>query len=311
MTRPVPLLIDTDPGVDDALALLLAFNDESHETVGLSITAGNVGLDYTLANALKLVEYCNVNAPVFPGAAAPLVAPLTDASAIHGKDGFGDVGLAPAERSAEQEHAARAIIRLSQEYEGELLLVALGPLTNLALAVKLDPQLPQRIRRLVVMGGAVAARGNITPAAEFNIAWDPEAAHIVFSAFRKLDLVDWQATMDHALPVAELDDWLASGTSEADFYEAISRNSRRWSADRRGPLWFSADALAMAWALQPEAALETAERPIGIELTGQHTRGATVVDWQQQTGAAANVRILRRFDPEVFKGLIRAALTAG
>src|SRR5690625_6508689 len=74
MTRPVPLLIDTDPGVDDALALLLAFNDESHETVGLSITAGNVGLDYTLANALKLVEYCNVNAPVFPGAAAPLVA---------------------------------------------------------------------------------------------------------------------------------------------------------------------------------------------------------------------------------------------
>lgn len=308
MTDPVPLLIDTDPGVDDALAIMMAFNDPRHRVLGLTVTAGNVGLEHTLANALKLVELSGKQVPVFAGSAAPLVHPSDDASGIHGRNGFGDTDFEPAKLSAESEHAALAILRFSHEHAGELLLVALGPLTNLALALRLDPTLPERLGRLVVMGGAVNTRGNITPAAEFNIAFDPEAAHIVFQAFPKLDLADWEATVNHGLPLAQVESWLAAGTSQATFYEAISRRSRRWSADRLGPIWCSADGLAMAWALQPDGALETHERPVVVELHGKHTRGATVVDWSRQSGAADNVRILSRYDQERFQQLVHGVL---
>src|SRR5690606_581479 len=193
----IPLLIDTDPGVDDALALLMAFNDPHHEVVGLTVAAGNVGLHHTLANALKLCEVAGVEVPVFPGCATPLLHAAEDAGYVHGNDGFGDTGYAPSGRSAEDEHAARAILRLSHQHAGRLLLVALGPLTNVALALKLDPTLPERVARLVVMGGAVNGRGNTSAVAEFNIGFDPEAAHIVFEAFGRFDLADWEATLAH------------------------------------------------------------------------------------------------------------------
>src|SRR5699024_106130 len=110
--------------------------------------------------------------------------------------------------------------------------------------------------------------------------------------FPRLELADWEATLAHGLPHDRVDRWLQAGTGRADFYAAISRKSRRWSADSRGPLWLSADALAMAWALHPDGALEVRERPVAVELDGRHTRGATVVDWQRQEGAADNARIL-------------------
>lgn len=311
MDARIPLLIDTDPGVDDALALLMAFHDPRHELVGLTVAAGNVGLAHTVGNALKLAEVCAAPVPVYPGCAAPLLHPARDAGYVHGRDGFGDTGYAPAARGPEDEHAALAILRLSHRYAGRLLLVALGPLTNLALALKLDPGLPGRVGRLVVMGGAVTAHGNITPAAEFNVAFDPEAAHIVFEAFPALDLADWEAVLAHGLAHDRVEQWLRAGTPRADFYEAISRHARLWSADRRGDLWHSADALAMAWALQPDGALETLARPVAVELAGRHTRGATVVDWERQDGGTDNARILMRYDQGRFEALIRDALAVG
>ncbi len=311
MHERIPLLIDTDPGVDDAMAIFMALNDPNHEVVGLTVTAGNVGLERTLANALKLAEMAPSRVKVFAGSAAPLIHAAPDASGIHGRNGFGDVAYQPASAEAEAEHAALAILRLSHEHTGRLVLVALGPLTNLALAVKLDPTLPQRISRLVVMGGAVAARGNITPAAEFNFAFDPEAAHIVLESFPQLDLTDWQATLDHGLPVEKVEAWLAAGNPRAAFYEEISRRSRRWSADRLGPLWCSADGLAMAWALQPDGALEVESRPVKMELAGQLTRGATVVDWSRQTGNSENARLLISYDRVRFEKLVQEALAAG
>ncbi|RNF85896.1 nucleoside hydrolase [Montanilutibacter psychrotolerans] len=310
MTNRIPLLIDTDPGVDDALALLMAFNDPRHEVVGLSIAAGNVGLAHTVANALKLCEVAGVDVPVFAGCAEPLLHPARDAAYVHGRDGFGDIGYPPATRAAENEHAALAILRLSHEHAGKLLLVALGPLSNIALALKLDPTLPSRVARLVVMGGAVTAHGNITPAAEFNIAFDPEAAHIVLSAFPHFDLADWEATIAHGLLHDEVLGWLAADSERARFYEAISRKTREWSADRRGDHWHSADGLAMAYALQPEGAVEVESRPVAVELEGRHTRGATIVDWLRQDGAPDNARILLKYDQARFERLVRAALAA-
>ncbi|WP_395648541.1 nucleoside hydrolase [Thermomonas sp.] len=309
-TSRIPLLIDTDPGVDDALALLMAFNDLQHEVVGLTIAAGNVGLAHTVANALKLCEVCAVRVPVFAGTDAPLVFPARDAAYVHGRDGFGDTGYAPAARHAEAEHAALAILRLSHEHAGNLLLVALGPLTNLALALKLDPSLPSRIARCVVMGAAVSAHGNITAAAEFNIAFDPEAAHIVFSAFPKIELADWEAVLAHGFRHDDAERWLAADSPRARFYAGISAHTRAWAKAGRGERWHAADALAMALALQPEGALELRERPLVVETAGQHARGATIVDWNRQTGAADNVAILMRYDQARFEAMIEAALAA-
>ena len=312
MTNPrIPLLIDTDPGVDDALALLMAFADASHEVVDLTIAAGNVGLGHTVANALKLCEVCAVDVPVFPGAATPLVHPARDAAYVHGRDGFGDTGYAPAARSAEDEHAALAILRLSHVHAGRLVLVALGPLTNLALALRLDPSLPQRVARCIVMGAAVTAHGNITPAAEFNIAFDPEAAHIVFSGFPKIELADWEAVLAHGYLHADVERWLAADSPRARFYAGVSAHTRAWSRAGRGERWHAADALAMAMALQPEGVLEAVSRPLAVEIAGQHTRGATIVDWNRQGGAPDNVDILVRYDQARFEGMLEAALAAG
>ena len=312
MTNPrIPLLIDTDPGVDDALALLMAFADARHEVVGLTIAAGNVGLGHTVANALKLCEVCAVDVPVFPGAATPLVHPARDAAYVHGRDGFGDTGYAPAARTAEDEHAALAILRLSHVHAGRLVLVALGPLTNLALALRLDPSLPQRVARCIVMGAAVTAHGNITPAAEFNIAFDPEAAHIVFSGFPKIELADWEAVLAHGYLHADVERWLAADSPRARFYAGVSAHTRAWSRAGRGERWHAADALAMAMALQPEGVLEAVSRPLAVEMAGQHTRGATIVDWNRQGGAPDNVDILVRYDQTRFEGILEAALAAG
>lgn len=311
MTARIPLLIDTDPGVDDALAILMAFDDPAHEVVGLTIAAGNVGLVHTVRNALKLCEVAGRDdVPVFPGCAAPLLHDAPDAAYVHGQDGFGDTGYTPSGRQAEAEHAALAILRLSHVHSGRLLLVALGPLTNLAIALKVDPTLPSRVARLVVMGGAVTGHGNITPAAEFNVYFDPEAARIVFDAFPRFDLSDWEATVRHGLPHAQVEQWLAAGGAHGTFYEGISRQTRRWSADRRGDHWHSADGLAMAFALDPAGATRLVEAPIGVELAGDLSRGTTVVDWNRQAGRPDNARILLDYDQARFEARVRNALAA-
>ncbi|MDG2526808.1 nucleoside hydrolase [Stenotrophomonas sp. HITSZ_GD] len=312
MSEKIPLLIDTDPGVDDALALLMAFNDARHDVVGLTIAAGNVGLDHTVRNALKLCEVAGRgDVPVYAGCPDPLLHPAVDAAHVHGVDGFGDVGYTAATRGVEAEHAALAILRLSHQYAGRLLLVALGPLTNIAVALKLDPTLPQRVGRFLVMGGAINGHGNITPQAEFNIAFDPEAAHIVFSAFPHVEVADWEATVAHGLPHREVEQWLGAGSPRARFYDEISRKTRLWSEDSRGERWYAADALAMAWALAPEGAGRVERRPLQVELAGVHTRGATVVDWNRQLGLADNATLLISYDQASFEALVREALAAG
>src|SRR6185437_16123649 len=220
MTKP-QLLIDTDPGVDDALAILMA---AAHADIaGLSIAAGNVGLSHKVRNARTLVDLIGTSTPVFAGCATPLVrAPEEDAAFVHGQDGFGDVGFPGPAAQLSGESAALALLRLTRERPGELTLVALAPLTNLALALRLDPTLPQRVARLVVMGGAVTGHGNTGRIpAEFNIGFDPEAAHVVFEAFPTFDLVDWEATLRHAFDDAEFDAWLATGDQRAAFFGKV------------------------------------------------------------------------------------------
>jgi len=303
------LLIDTDPGVDDALAILMA---HAHgDVVGLSIAAGNVGVANTVGNALKLVETIGASTPVFAGCATALVLPAADAAFVHGADGFGDTGYLPAARSAESEQAAQAILRLSHAHAGELVLVAIAPMTNLALALKLDPGLPERVAKLVIMGGAVTGRGNthLVPA-EFNIGFDPEAAHVVFSTWPHFTLVDWELVLRHGIAFDTLERWLGVDDPRARFYAAISCRTREWTRAHGRPRLMVADALAMAVALQPDIILNAQDHHVAIELTGALTRGATVVDWQDRFGKASNAHIVLDVDQARFEALAASALGA-
>ncbi|WP_285405162.1 nucleoside hydrolase [Luteibacter sp. ME-Dv--P-043b] len=309
MTR-LPLLIDTDPGVDDALAILMA---HAHTDVtALTVAAGNVGLGHTVRNACTLVELIGATTPVFAGCPSPLVrAPDEDAAFVHGADGFGDVGFAEPAHTAHAEHAALALIRLTRERPGELTLVALGPLTNLALAVRLDPSFPSRVKRLVVMGGAVTGHGNTGRIpAEFNIGFDPEAAHVVFEAFEGFDLVDWEATVRHAFPDEVYDGWVSAGDHRAAFFEKIFGTARRFNAAHERTGFIAADALAMAVALDPAMIVRAETRHVAIELDGRLTRGATVVDWQGRLGGRPNARVVLEVDQDRFGQLIAGALGA-
>lgn len=307
MTRP-QLLIDTDPGVDDALAILMA---HAHADIaGLSIAAGNVGLSHTVRNARTLVDLLGSDVPVFAGCATALVrAPEEDAAFVHGQDGFGDIGFPEPAAPLSAEPAALALLRLTRERPGALTLVALGPLTNLALALRLDPTLPQRVARLVIMGGAVTGHGNTGKVpAEFNIGFDPEAAHVVFEAFPSFDLVDWEATLRHAFEDAEFDGWLAAGDRRADFFGQIVGAARGYNAkhDRRGVI--AADALAMAVALDPDIVIRSETRAVAVELDGRLTRGATVVDWAARLGRPAQANIVLEVDQGRFAAMVRRAL---
>lgn len=307
MTR-LPLLIDTDPGVDDALAILMA---HAHTDVAaLTVAAGNVGLKHTVRNARTLVDLVGATTPVFAGCPSPLVrAPEEDAAFVHGEDGFGDVGFAEPKHAAEAEHAALAIVRLTKERPGELTVVALGPLTNLALAVRLDPSLPQRVKRLVIMGGAVTGHGNTGKVpAEFNIGFDPEAAHVVFEAFEMFDLVDWEATVRHAFPDTVYEGWVASGDRRASFFHDVFGTARKFNAEHERTGFIAADALAMAVALDPGMVTRAETRHVAIELDGRLTRGATVVDWHKRLGGKANARIVLEVDQARFGELIAGAL---
>ncbi|MBP6692998.1 MAG: nucleoside hydrolase [Xanthomonadales bacterium] len=303
------LLIDTDPGVDDALAILMAHAQPGVEVLALTTSAGNVGLAHTTANALKLLEVMGAATPVHAGCPVPLVRGAEDAAFVHGLDGFGDTGYAPAARHAEPESAVEAMLRLSRRHPGEIDFVMLGPLTNLALALRVDPQLPSRIRRLVIMGGAVTGRGNTGRLpAEFNIGFDPEAAHIVCSGFARFELVDWEATLRHGVEHERIDGWLAGSGKVAAFYAAISRKTREFMRRVGRERWVGADALAMAVALEPGQVEAWHERPLAVELDGALTRGATVVDWELRGGGAVNARIAHRFPQARFEALLAAAL---
>ena len=303
------LLIDTDPGVDDALAILMAHRHA--DVLGLSVAAGNVGLRHTVANALKLVDTIGAATPVFAGCATPLVRAAEDAAFVHGLDGFGDTAYVPSARRAEREHAAQAILRLSHEHAGQLVFVAMAPLTNLALALRLDPGLPQRVARLVIMGGAVTGRGNTSASAEFNVGFDPEAAHIVFSAWPHIELIDWELVTRHGIAFDVVERWLAADNPRAQFFAAISRKTRAWTRTRGRPKLLVADALAIAVALQPDLVTRAEDHHIAIELDGRLTRGATVVDWENRSGHAANTRIVLAVDQARFETLVASALDGG
>ena len=296
--RPPFLLIDTDAGVDDALALMLALGHPEAEVVGVTAVGGNVPLEHVVPNVFEVLHVMGAEGvPVFPGAHEPLLpGERVHATEFHGEDGLGNYERRRARVRPEREAAAVAIARLAREQPRELTLVALGPLTNLALALRLEPELPRLLRRLVVMGGAHTAHGN-TPrwASEFNFYYDPEAAQMVVQAFEELTLVTWETTLAHPLPWEE-HEWLAGlGTSRARFYDAITRRTRAFLEGRDAPGLLVPDPLAMLAALDPGLITAEARHRGWVETCGTHTRGQLVLD-HGRSGLEPNARVVTGFD---------------
>jgi len=306
----VRLVVDTDPGVDDAQALMLASAHPNARIEAVTTVAGNVSLERTTANACVVLDALGVPAPVFAGAPRSLMGDDVDASDVHGSDGLGNTHFPPSARRVEAEHAALALVRLANESPGELDLVTLAPLTNIALAIALDPELPQKFRRLTIMGGAIRGRGNtIHPSAEFNVFTDPEAARIVLRAWPDSTLVPWETCMDHALDEAKVEKLLDIRSARADFFRAISTHTLTFVERALGlRCLIASDALAMAVAIEPDMILKSERRYVDVELGGAHTRGQTTVDWVSRTGQEANVTLALDIDRERWGDLMTKAL---
>ena len=272
-------LIDTDTASDDAVALIMALRTDEIRVAGITVVAGNVNLDQATRNALYTVELCGASTPVFKGAREPLVRPYHSATWFHGQDGFGDHGYPEPKQKAENIHAVDAIISIIHQNPG-LVLVTLGPLTNIALAIRKDPSLAKQVSRCVIMGGAPCCEGNVTPAAEYNIWVDPDAARIVLGSGLPVELIGWHLCRGEAIiNDKEIDELLACNCRPAKF--AVECNSTAIEAIRTqtGELGICLpDPVAMGIAIDPTLATDASVHLIDVETQSEFTRGMTVID---------------------------------
>ena len=295
------IIIDTDAGVDDAQAILLALGHTGTKVEAITTVSGNVDVKKTTANVLKVLDVANQDVPVYPGCSQPLINPPKYADRVHGVDGLGDCGIPASTRKPESRHAVRALIELANAHPGELSLVAIGPLTNIAVATMLDPHLPKKFKELTIMGGAVTGKGNTRINAEFNIHFDPEAAHIVFERWPMVRVLDWETTLATGLTKDDMDALFAIGTPKAKFFQKINVHMTTFIKEHyRSDGMFAPDGLAMAAALEPSIIIKKEIRHLSVELSGKQTRGMTVVDWFGRGGKAPNAEIILEVDQPRF-----------
>jgi purine nucleosidase len=283
------VLIDTDTASDDAVAIIMALRSPHIQVVAITVVAGNVGVAQGTRNALYAAELCGSDVRVYMGANRPLLRELQTADWFHGADGLGDHGYSPVHRTAEPGHAVDAIIEAVLKYPG-LEIVTLGPLTNIAMALEREPRIVGNVSRCVVMGGAPCCEGNVTPAAEFNVWVDPDAARKVFLSGLPIEMIGWQLSrFDAVINKHEIAAIEQLQNPLAEF--AIRCNSTAATAYhmQTGEFGISLpDPIAMAILLDPELSLDSSMHFVDIETASDLTRGMTVVDRLNVSGDARN-----------------------
>ncbi len=272
-------VIDTDTASDDAVALMMALRAPDVDVVAITTVAGNVELQQATRNALTVVEWCGAQVPVYAGLSKPLFRPASDATFFHGMDGMGDLQLpAPAQGQA-AEHGVDALIRVVGEHASSITLVTLGPLSNVAAALIKAPQIAEQVQQCYVMGGAANTIGNITPAAEYNIWCDPEAARIVFHSGMPILMIGHEHSLGAAVltreELAELRSLGPLAQLAVDCNAAAYRASTEWlhEAGLTQP-----DPVAMSVALDPTICTLREHHYVDVETHSELTRGMTVVD---------------------------------
>ena len=308
--RPRPIIIDCDPGQDDALAILLALGSaDDLEVVGITAVAGNVPLPLTEKNARKICELAGrTDVPVHAGCARPILRPLVTAEYVHGKTGLDGADLPEPSAPLAPGHAVDFLIdTLMARPQGEVTLCPIGPLTNVALAIVKQPAIIPRIGEIVLMGGAMAA-GNTTPAAEFNIYVDPHAARVVFEAGVKLTMLGLDVTHQALVDQDRLDAIAALGSPVAraatGLLDFFNRFDRERYASPGAPLH---DPCVIAYLLAPEL-FSGRDCHVAIETASELTMGATLVDWWAMTGKPANATVIDQVDADGFFTLLTERL---
>ncbi|MGA7054013.1 MAG: nucleoside hydrolase [Mycobacterium sp.] len=321
-----PVFVDVDTGVDDALALIYLLASPEADVVGIASTGGNVAVQQVCENNLSLLELCRAtDIPVSKGSDDTLTGPLRTPSKVHGPRGMGYAGLPPTDHRLTGYDSATAWVRAAHDFAGELIGVATGPLTNLALALRAEPALPTLLRRLVIMGGSYDHRGNTTPVAEWNISVDPEAAAEVFAAWpvqpngQQLPILcGLNLTRNVAITPEILARLAAAAESTTTLMSVRDERGTRSTASNplirviedamrfylegyndngHGYLAHLHDPLAAAAALDPEL-IATRPAAVDVELIGTLTRGMTVTDWSGRR--EPNARIGVDVDPAAF-----------
>lgn len=305
------IIIDTDPGQDDALALLLAFASPlALQVLGVTVVAGNVPLPWTSKNTLKMCELAGrPHTRVFAGADRPMVRPLVTAEHVHGRTGLDGPDLPEPTMQLQPQHAVDFIIdTLRREPAGTVTLCTLGPLTNVALALQRAPDIAARTQRIVMMGGGFFEGGNITPAAEFNIYVDPHAADVVFRSGVPLVVMPLDVTHQVLTTRKRLDAIAALGTPVAqavvELLEFFERYDEQKYGSDGGPLH---DPCVIAYLLQPQL-FQGRDCNVTIETGSELTMGMTVVDWWGVSQRPANARVMRHVDADGFFDLLTTRL---
>jgi purine nucleosidase len=289
---PKRIIIDTDPGVDDALTILLALASPEIQLEALTTTHGNVSVEKGTRNALAVLELLGANhIPVAQGTSLPLVAPLRASDHVHGSSGLGNVLLPEPKNRPIPQHAIDYLIKRFLAEPGKLSLFAIGPLTNVALAIRKEPRFAGAIKEMVIMGGAIREGGNITPQAEFNVYADPHAAHIVFHSGIPITLIPLDVTHKCMLSIEQIKQlsqeespitrFIADATADyVNFTE--SKTSFKGCALH--------DPLTLATVIAPEL-LTFEEHYVDVDISGGISTGSTFADFYHTTGMPANMKV--------------------
>ncbi len=303
-------IIDTDTASDDAVALVMALRQPDIKVKAITVVAGNVPLPLAVQNALYTVELCGADAPVYAGCAKPLLRDLETAQDVHGRDGLGDIGLTLKGRRPAVGHAADALREVINAHAGDITLVTLGPLTNVALALLREPELARCVSQCWIMGGIGSGHGNVTPTAEFNIWVDPEAAKIVYESGMNITMVGWDISWKHAtFDAKQADEIRRIGTPLAEFVVDIQATLTEFSMRENDLAGFDLpDPITMAAAIDPSIAHY---RDYRIDVTTGEglERGITVVDVLGVTRRAPQMRVATSADRAAFVNMLKRSVS--
>ena len=297
----IPVFIDCDPGIDDAAAILIANNMPEIEIVGVGTVCGNVEASKTYANCRKIMKLAGNGAPIYKGAEEPISRELVTAKYVHQEDGFGGLSSSLDDDTFEgpEERAWDALYREAEKYKGELVLIAIGPLTNIGIALAKYKELPSLLKKIVIMGGS-AAYGNITPAAEFNIYVDPESAEMVFKCGAPIYMCGLDVTEKAYILLEEIEKIEHMGTEQAKFFADVLKAAYPFYIEHGFRGNFLHDPCAVMAVAYPEL---FSGKPAGVcvETKARITRGKTVCDYYtDRKFPFENAYVATGIDREVF-----------
>lgn len=302
------LILDTDTAGDDTIAILMALRASGAKLEAVTINCGNIDFDRQVENALYTIEFAGLSGkvPVFPGARHPLLKEWDTVEEIHGRDGMGNSNFPRARQRPEEKHAVDAIVESVNSSPGEITLVEIAPMTNIALALRKDPSIAKKVRHLYFMGGTNQYLGNVTPAAEFNVWVDPDAASIVLNSGMPMTMVGWEICMRHGLIGAEEYSRIeALGTREAEFFVAVNRQVRKFMKRERGIDATSCpDSITMSIVLNGAVATDVRKKYVEVDNSGGVSRGATWVDDQGVMKRRPNVNVVYEASQEAFREML-------